>query len=232
MIQARITQLSENIARICQKLGRDPNAITLVGVTKYASAAMIKEAIAGGITHLGENKVQESIQKYPALKNAQLKFTAHMIGHLQTNKVKQALQIFDCIQSVDSVRLAEELDRHAAVLKRFVPILIQVNVSGEQQKFGFSKDEALPAVKAILGLGHIQTVGFMTMAPLTEDKDWIRSCFRTLRELRDQVQDRFGGSGRAEMKYLSMGMSSDYEIALEEGSNMLRIGSTIFRGET
>jgi pyridoxal phosphate enzyme (YggS family) len=152
-----------------------------------------------------------------------------MIGHLQTNKAKQAVQLFDLIQSVDSVRLADEIEKEAAKPAKTVDILIEVNTSGEEQKFGVHPDEVPILIKEISHCPHIRLLGLMTMAPLTEEKGRIRRCFRDLRELFDAVEEDFAASSNIQMKYLSMGMTSDYEIALEEGSNMVRIGRAIFK---
>ena len=153
----------------------------------------------------------------------------HLIGHLQTNKVKDALKIFDLIQSVDSLKLAEEIEKQSQKLNRRTDILVQVNISGEEQKFGADKEGALKLISDILKLKNIQILGLMTMAPLTEDQKIVRDCFKGLRELRDLLLRDFRGNSNFKMKYLSMGMSGDFAIALEEGSNMVRVGSAIFR---
>ena len=259
-IRENILGVREEIARVCQKIGRDPKEITLVAVTKFAPVEAIQEAINSGVTDIAENKVQEGFKKYPLLSfpnaclparqalvgnpdNAVLgpptkafggdnlgnSLKRHLIGHLQTNKLKDALKIFDLIQSVDSLKLAEEIEKQAEKLNRRVDILLQVNIAKEEQKFGAEKNETLELVGKIVQLKNIQILGLMTMAPLSEDERIVRECFKGLRELRDQARRDFWGNSHLEMKYLSMGMSGDFKIAIEEGSNMVRIGSAIFR---
>ena len=230
-IQQNISRIHEDISKVCQKAGRDPKDITLIAVTKFAPVEAIQEAVDCGITDIAENKVQEGLKKYPALKASQSKgiLKRHLIGHLQTNKVKDALKIFDLIQSVDSLKLAQEIEKQTQKLNRSADILVQVNISGEEQKFGADQSESLRLIEEILQLKNIQIQGLMTMAPFTEDQKIIRDCFRGLRELKNQVNEKFQGHPNLQMKFLSMGMSGDYAIALEEGSNMLRIGSAIFK---
>jgi len=230
-IQENILRVREEIVRVCQKIGRDPKEIALVAVTKFAPVVAIQAAIHCGITDIAENKVQEGLKKYPLLKNFQTQgsFKRHLIGHLQTNKVKDALKIFDLIQSVDSLKLAQEVEKQALNLNRSVDIFVQVNIAGEEQKFGADTEGALKLISDILKLKNVQILGLMTMAPFTEDQKIVRECFKGLRELRDQVVRDFKGDSQIEMKYLSMGMSGDFGIALEEGSNMIRVGSAIFR---
>ena len=225
MIRDRIAKIEENIARICQKSGRNPKEITLVGVTKYSTTAQIQEAIKAGLKHVAENRVQEAVQKFPLLKSV----TKHLIGHLQTNKVKAALTVVDLIQSVDSLKLAQEIAKHAQKLNRSIDVLIEVNTSGEEQKYGLKSEDVLPLLQALQPLKEIRVRGLMTMAPYTDDQAIMRRCFQLLRKMRDHVSQNFAGSSQVQMKYLSMGMSGDYEIAIEEGSNMVRIGSAIFK---
>lgn len=249
-IQENVLRVREEIARVCQKIGRDPKEITLVGVTKFASVEAIQEAINAGVTDIAENKVQEGLKKYPGLQSSsnQTALKRHLIGHLQTNKVKDALKIFDLIQSVDSLKVAQEVEKQALKLNRTVDVLVQVNIAGEEQKFGADKQGVLTLIGDILQLKNIHIRGLMTMAPFTEDQKIVRDCFKGLRELRDQVVRDFKGNStdfsknnvvvstgsssepcNMEMKYLSMGMSGDFKIALEEGSNMIRVGSAIFK---
>lgn len=213
---------------VCQRVGRDPKEITFVAITKIADISQIQEILEAGLTHIGESKVQEAEEKFPALENADIKVTRHMVGHLQTNKVKTALEIFDVIQSVDSIKLAEVIEEQAAKLEKKIDILIQVNTSGEEQKFGAAPPELFLLINRIVELKHLRLQGLMTIAPLVEDKEVIRKCFRDLRFLKDAVEERFSSDRRVSMKYLSMGMSGDYQIAIEEGSSMVRIGRAIF----
>ncbi len=229
MISDNVTRIKDRIAAICQTIGRNPQDITLVAVTKFASIEKIKEAIAAGITHIAENKVQEGQHKYALVDKAGKKVTCHLIGHLQTNKAKDALKIFDLIQSVDSLKLAHEIDKQTAKLGRTAEILVQVNTSGEAQKYGCPPQEAIRLIEAILTLGNVRIKGLMTMAPLTEDEKRVAATFSGLRKIQDQAKKQFQGQNNFTPQYLSMGMSQDFEIALKEGANMLRIGSAIFK---
>ena len=229
MIRDNIEAVKNDIAQICNRIKRDPMEITLVAVTKFAEVAQITEAVKAGLTHIGENRVQEGQRKFPEMDAAGLKTVKHLIGHLQTNKVKLALQYFDLIQSVDSLKLAAEIEKQAQKLNRTINILVQVSTSGEEQKFGVEHSQAIQLVEDIAKFEHINIQGLMTIAPLTDNKDIVRKCFSDLRLIRDQLQQNFSESGKVHMKYLSMGMSQDFTIALEEGANMLRIGSAIFK---
>lgn len=229
MIQDNISRIRSQIEAVCQRIGRDLGEITFIGVTKFADIPQIKEAIQFGLTHIGENKVQEALRKFPALEDSAVKVTRHMIGHLQTNKVKHALEIFDLIQSVDSFKLAAAIEKQAEILNKNSDILVQVNTAGEDQKFGAEPSEAIALIEEIAKLKHIRLLGLMTIAPYEVDEKITRKCFRDLRFLRDQINERFSFADNIEMKYLSMGMTADYAIALEEGSNMVRVGRAIFQ---
>jgi len=224
MISDNILRLKSHIAQICQKIGRNPQDITIVGITKYSTVQETHEAVSAGITHIGESKVQQALLKYPALQGV----TRHMVGHLQTNKAKSALEVFDIIQSVDSYRLAQELDRHSQALNRRTQIFIQVNMAGEEQKFGVAPQGVFDLLTQITELKSINVIGLMAMGPLTEDRDAIRDCFKKTKELYQEIAQRFARATNIKMKFLSMGMSDDYDIAIEEGANMVRIGSAIF----
>ena len=228
-VEENIIRLKEEVSGTCQKLGRDPSEIVLVAVTKLASRELIQQAMDAGITDVGENKVQEAVKKYQGLKSPLGPLKRHMIGHLQTNKVKQALKIFDLVQSVDSLKLARELEKELQRLNRSLDILIQVNTSSEKQKFGVDQSQALGLIQELGQFKNLKVMGLMTMAPLTEEEGAIGRCFRDLKKLHDQVQREFEGSPHIQMKFLSMGMSGDYRIALQEGSNMIRIGRAIFK---
>lgn len=229
MIKDNILRLKEDIALICRQLGRQPQEVVLVGVTKYASASGIEEALQSGLEHIAENKIQEAKQKFATVDFSKHSVTRHMIGHLQTNKVKDALKLFDMIQSVDSLRLAEEIDRQAQKINRPIDCLVQVNTSGEAQKSGIKSQELFGLLEGMAKLKFLRVLGLMAMAPNTKDEDMIRKCFRDLRELYRQAKEKWKGSSSIQMNFLSMGMSNDYAIALKEGSNMLRIGSAIFK---
>ena len=229
MIKENLEKVESQIASVCKRLGRNPAEITIVAVTKYAEAAQMKESIDAGLTIVGENRVQEAQRKFPELDAMGVKVSKHLIGHLQSNKAKQAIQYCNLIQSVDSLKLALEIDKQAEKINRPIDIFVQVSTSGEEQKFGVEHAQAIVLVEEIAKLKNIFIKGLMTIAPLTEDKEIVRKCFRDLRLIRDELKQKFASSDKVQMQYLSMGMSSDYEIALEEGSNMLRIGSAIFK---
>jgi PLP dependent protein len=229
MIKAKLAALRTDIEAICCGCGRNPQDITLVGVTKFATVDNIKEAVAAGLTDIGENKIQFAKEKFSGFPpEFFLKIRKHLIGHLQTNKVKFIFDLFDVVQSVDSLKLAAEIDLQAKKRGCVVDVLIQVNCSGEEQKSGISKAEAFRLLEAVSGFSHLNVLGLMTIAPLTDDEARIRSCFRDLKLLFDSAAKQFNGCQNITMKYLSMGMTHDYKIALEEGATMLRIGSAIF----
>ena len=228
MIQANILSIKEHIASICQRLGRDAEDIVFVGVTKYADAAKLQEVVASGVTDIGENRVQEAKVKFEALKDLK-GIRKHLIGHLQTNKVKEAVQLFDLIQSADSLKVIKEIDKQSAKLNKITDILMEVNISGEKQKYGFSSEDVIPLIKEVSHYKYIRVLGLMTMAPFVEDKNIIRACFCGLKNLFEEVKQECGNMANVEMKYLSMGMTADYEIALEEGSNMIRIGRAMYK---
>ncbi len=229
MIQDNITRILGQIDTVCCRTGRDPGEITVIGVTKFADTSQIKKAIDAGLKHVGESKVQEARRKFSDFKDSDIQVTRHMIGHLQTNKVKAALEVFDCIQSVDSLKLAAAIEEQAAKLNRSIDILIQVNTAGEEQKFGIDPSEVFTIIKQVIAFKHVCLQGLMTVAPLTDDKEVVRKCFRDLRLLSEEIVNKFSGDDRVAMTHLSMGMTQDYEIALEEGANMVRIGRAIFQ---
>ena len=231
MIQENLTRISDKIGEICARLGRDPDEVALIGVSKYAEVVAIREAIGVGLKHIGENKVQDAWKKFPLIGDAIHKVTKHMIGHLQTNKVRQCLEIFDLIQSVDSVKLACAIETQAAKLNKVADVLVQVNMAREEQKYGVAPAGALLLIEEIAKLRRVRLRGLMAMAPFRAGEGAIRQSFRDLRLLRVKVVERFSGAPHITMQYLSMGMTHDYEIALEEGSNMVRIGRAIFSGQ-
>ncbi len=228
MIQDRLRQVSEKIENICTRLGKNAQDVTLVGVTKFANADQIVEAVKAGLSHVGENKVQQAEEKFPLLNQSNLSVTKHLIGHLQSNKAKRAVELFDMIESIDGFKLACEIDKHAGQMQKNMNVLIQVNTSGEEQKFGVAPSELVELIDSLKNLENLTIEGLMTIAPLTEEQDVIRKCFKDLKDLYDKLSHDFNLSQTVNMKYLSMGMSGDFEIALEEGSNMLRVGSAIF----
>ncbi len=203
------------IALACEKSYRSSQEVTLVAVTKGVPTAMVRDAFNFGIRDFGENRVQEAEGKILQLSDINRNVTWHMVGHLQSNKVRRALDLFDIIHSIDSVRLANILNVRA---KKTMPVLLQVNVSGEATKSGFAVGDVAKAVEEIKRLSNLEVVGLMTIAPLVAAPEDTRLIFRRLRELRDQLG----------LKHLSMGMSDDFEVAIEEGATMVRIGRAIF----
>ncbi|MDQ5854281.1 MAG: YggS family pyridoxal phosphate-dependent enzyme [Chloroflexota bacterium] len=239
-IGRNIAAVRARIAAAADRAGRDPATVTLVAVTKTQPPEAVA-AVAAGVADVGENRVQEAAEKIPLVEVADLRW--HLIGHLQRNKARKAAAIFDLIHSLDSVRLAETLDRHVAQdtpphpdgTPRRLPVLLQVNIAGEAQKEGFELSgglgnrEALPGfwedVEHILGLQHLDVRGLMTIAPYVADPEQVRPVFRALRELRDELAVRFPAASWQE---LSMGMTGDFEVAVEEGATLVRVGTAIF----
>jgi len=224
MIRKNLQKVQDEIASVCQRIGRNPQEITLVAITKNASAQAIQEAINCGITDIGENRIQEAQKKYKDI--SAVKF--HLVGHLQTNKVKEAVKIFNLIHSVDSLKVAVEIDKEAAKINKVQDILIQVNTSQEASKFGLNPDGIVEIIKKISQLPNIHISGLMTIAPLVDNPGKTRPFFRQLRELRDRLNKSQVTSHK--LQDLSMGMTNDYQVAIEEGANILRIGRAIFEG--
>ncbi len=223
MIKENVSSIRQRILRVCSKINQDAGKITIIAVSKGRALEQIKQAVEAGITDIGENRVQEAIIKYNELITSELENSRtikwHMVGHLQTNKVKDAVRIFDLIQSVDSVRLAEEIDKQADKINKIQDILIEIRTSPEENKFGLKADEAIEVIEDIVKLKNINIKGLMTIAPFVDNPEKTRPYFRLLRELRDRVN---------ELRVLSMGMTDDFQIAIEEGSNMIRLGRAIF----
>ncbi|MDO8662063.1 MAG: YggS family pyridoxal phosphate-dependent enzyme [Candidatus Omnitrophota bacterium] len=230
MIRENILEVRRRIESACLKVKRDPAAVKLVVVSKNRSVEEIGEAFLGGITEFGENRVQEALLKYNdkrlATDDTSVKW--HMVGHLQTNKVKEAVKIFDLIQSVDSPRLAEEIDKQAAKINKIQEILIEVKTSLEATKSGIKPDETIGLIKEISEFKNIKIKGLMTIAPAVGNPEEVRPYFRQLRELRNEIKPL--STILHSLSILSMGMTDDFEIAIEEGSDMLRIGRAIFEG--
>lgn len=231
-LEKNLRLIQARIAEAAVRAGRDPKEITLVAVSKTFPADTILAAYALGVRHFGENRVEEASEKIPTV-NAQAKgITWHFIGHLQSRKVKDAAPLFDFVHSIDSVSLARKLDARAAALGtlRAIPILLEVNVSGEETKYGFApapRENFFAAVRQILELGHLDAQGLMTIAPIVQPAEQARPrfTFRALRELRDELRLRF--PDRA-WQHLSMGMTDDFEAAIAEGATIIRIGRAIF----
>lgn len=222
-IKENIEFVNRNKDEIAGRIGRKPGEVLLVAVTKTRTAEEINEAIDAGITDIGENKVQEIMDKYEAVKPVRW----HMIGHLQTNKVKYIIDKVSMIHSVDSFKLAEEIDRRAAQHETVMDILIQVNSAQEESKFGITTEETGKLIEEILEhCPHIRIRGLMCIAPFADDPEDVRIYFRAVKELYDQYARI--SHPRLDFKYLSMGMSHDYEAAILEGSNLIRVGTAIF----
>jgi len=234
----RVKRLKDGIDTICTRIGRASQDVKLVVVTKSASFEAVKEIIRMGFTELGENRVQQlkkiSAQVADFLNRSENKSVLpqkvnwHMIGHLQRNKVRQVLPMVSLIHSVDTLRLAEEINSSAAKLNLCQNILLQVNTSDEPQKYGVPVGAVMHLAEQVETLPNVRLIGLMTMAPLTHNKEVVRACFTRARELFIEMKGEKIVSQR--FTELSMGMSSDYEIAIEEGATILRIGSAIFAG--
>jgi pyridoxal phosphate enzyme (YggS family) len=222
-LEKNIRDVLERIRRAAEKQHKTVDDVTLVAVTKNFPVPVINEVISLGIKHVGENRIQEARQKFPEVDSSA---TRHFIGHLQRNKVKYAVKLFDMIQSIDSIALAEELNARCAKVDCKMPVLIEVNTSGEASKFGCEPSEALTLLKALDRLPNLTARGFMTIALYSEDPEKVRPCFKQLRQIYEEAQTY--SLANADINILSMGMSSDFEIAIEEGANMVRIGTAIF----
>ena len=223
-IKNNLEIINEKIKKAALKANRNPEEIKLVAVTKTATIEQIKEAINAGVKIIGENKVQEAKEKYQIL-TADTEW--HLVGHLQTNKVKYAIEIFDCIQTVDSIKLAKEIDKRSLQFGKTTNVLVEVNVSGEESKYGIKPEEVEPFLKEISEFSRIRVRGLMTIAPIIEeDKEEVRPYFRKLRELSKEIKSK--NIKNVKMDYLSMGMTDDFEVAIEEGANIVRIGRGIF----
>jgi pyridoxal phosphate enzyme (YggS family) len=217
---SRLASIQQLIASAAQRAGRNPAEIELVAVSKTQPADAVREALRAGITHLGENKVQEARTKIDEIGRG----IWHLIGHLQTNKAREAVRLFDFIDSVDRLELAEELNTRAEPLGKIQNVLLQVNIAGESTKFGCAPGQAQALAEAINALPRLALHGLMTIAPYAEDPKKSRPHFAALRELRDKLQEQTG----LRLPVLSMGMSGDFQVAVEEGGTSIRIGTALF----
>jgi len=224
-ILKRNTELIKaNIQRAAERCAREAAEVRLVAVTKTRPIELIRPLMELGLNIIGENRVQEARQKFPHLED--LGFKRHLVGHLQTNKAKHAVELFDCIHSIDSPRVAAAVNRRCEQADKNLDILLEVNVSGEEAKYGLSPEQVEPLALQIEALPRLNLIGLMTMAPLVDDPEAARPVFQGLRRLRDQLNDK----GFSNIRHLSMGMTQDYQVAVEEGATMVRIGSAIFAG--
>lgn len=220
-LPGNIGRIKERIKNAALKSDRHPDEIALVAVSKTFPAEAIRAAVKHGLTDIGESRIQEAEPKLSSLGNIA---RWHMIGHLQSNKAKKAATLFDMIQSIDSIKLAETVNRHAGNLGRKIDCLLEVNSSGEEAKYGFRAEEIPSTIKAVKDFENINLCGLMTIGPFVDDDKPIRNTFRITKELYIEGREKVGDS----FSVLSMGMSDDFEIAIEEGSNMVRIGTAIF----
>ncbi len=223
-IRENLEDVKKRISEVAVRIGKRAEEITLVMATKTVDVERIREAVRNGGHIIGENKIQEALKKYAELKEEEAAW--HFIGHLQTNKVKDVLKFADMIHSVDRMSLVEKLDQRLMKEGRSMDVLIQVNTSYEESKYGVSPEEAISLVKEASRYDTLKIKGLMTIGLFTNDEVKIRKCFKLLKGIHDSVIKE--GVEDVEMRYLSMGMSGDYPIAIEEGANMVRVGTAIF----
>lgn len=223
MIQENIKLVEENIKKACEKVGRDVNEVTLIAVSKTKPYTAIEEALPIGVKDYGENKVQELCDKYEILPK-DIKW--HMIGHLQRNKVKYLVGKASLIHSVDSIRLAEQIEKEYAKADEIANILIEVNMAQEESKFGITSEETEQLVREIAKFPHIRIKGLMTIAPYTDNPESNRVYFRNMKKLSVDIENK--NIDNVSMSVLSMGMTGDYQVAVEEGATLVRVGTGIF----
>lgn len=224
VLKKNVEIIRENIAAALKRSNRNASDVTFVAVTKTRPAELVGLLADLDIDIIGENRVQEAQQKRPLLDDKN--FQWHLIGHLQSNKARNAVEVFDCIHSVDSVKLAKEINRRCDAIDKDIDVLIEVNVSGEEVKYGVEPGQVEQLAQEIEKMTQVNLIGLMTMAPLVGDAEETRPVFQGLRELRDELQAK----GLSNVRHLSMGMTQDYMVAIEEGATMVRIGSAIFAG--
>ena len=223
MIKEQLEEVRERVNAACLRAGRDPKSVTLIAVSKTKPAQAVQEAYEAGARDFGENKVQEILQKQPALPQD---IRWHMIGHLQRNKVHQVIGKAVLIHAVDSLRLAEQIEQEAAKRNLDVDVLLEINVAKEESKYGFFLEDAEEAIRQISSLPHVHIKGLMTIAPFVENPEENRGIFQKLYQLSVDINDK--NIDNVTMGVLSMGMSGDFEVAIEEGATMVRVGTSIF----
>lgn len=223
MIVDDLHEVQENVLNACKRANRNPDEVTLIAVSKTKPVSMLEEVYADGVRNFGENKVQELCDKYEVLPKD---IRWHMIGHLQRNKVKYLIGKTCLIHSVDSVRLAETIEHEAAKKDTIMSILIEVNVAQEDSKFGLHVEEVMEMVETISKMPHIRIEGLMTIAPFVDDAEENRTIFRQLKQLSVDIGSK--NMNNVNMNGLSMGMSGDYQVAIEEGATLVRVGTSIF----
>ncbi|MBO7390902.1 MAG: YggS family pyridoxal phosphate-dependent enzyme [Verrucomicrobia bacterium] len=220
-IESNIASIRQRIGQACERVRRDPSEVSLMAVSKFHPALSVCEAAEAGITLFGENRVQEGKLKIPQCPSS---LHWHLIGHLQSNKCRDAVHCFEMVQSVDSYALAEELNRMAEKQYKSLPVLLEVNIAGEATKFGYKPEEVLNDLERLNALSRLEIHGLMAIPPWAADPEKTRPMFRRLADLKKQCEDQLG----APLPVLSMGMSDDFEVAIEEGSTLVRIGTAIF----
>jgi PLP dependent protein len=220
-LESNLAQVRQRIVATCERAGRGQSSVTLQAVTKSQPPEVVRAAANLGLTLFGENRVQEAKVKIPQWPG---RLRWQMIGHLQSNKCRDAVQLFEMIQSVDSLSLAQEIDKWADQQAKTMPILLEVNIAGESSKFGYPPARLLSELEQINALKKIEIHGLMTVAPYSTNPEKVRSVFRQLRELKQQCEQLLG----APLPHLSMGMSGDFEVAIEEGATLIRLGTALF----
>lgn len=223
MIQENLDRINNRVIDAAHRSGRTPSEILVVAVTKTQSAETLELAYNAGVRVVGENRVQEVLEKWP---NFEQKFEWHLIGHLQTNKVKYIVDKVDLIHSLDSLRLADEISKQAVKIGRIIPVLVQINVDEEDSKFGIKVEDVDKFINAVSALPGIKVCGLMNIAPFSENDVFLRKTFKKMKEIFESLKNKaYNG---VDMTYLSMGMTHDFEIAIEEGANVIRVGTGIF----
>ena len=223
MLAENLQQVNANIEKACAVVSRNPGEVTLIAVSKTKPVSMLQEAYDAGARVFGENKVQEIMDKYDQLPSD---IQWHMIGHLQRNKVKYIIDKVSMIHSVDSLRLAQTIEQEAAKKDLIMPVLLEVNVAEEESKFGLKVNEVLPLLQELSTFSHIKVMGLMTIAPFVENPEENREVFRTLKKLSVDISAK--NINNVRMAILSMGMTGDYEVAVEEGATLVRVGTGVF----
>ncbi|MEP7340106.1 MAG: YggS family pyridoxal phosphate-dependent enzyme [Acidobacteriota bacterium] len=227
-MQKRLEAINQRIAAACHRAGRDFFDVTLVAVSKTVEPARIRQAIEAGVRTLGENRIQEAASKIPALEDVVKENNVewHLIGHLQSNKARRAVELFSAIQSVDSFKLAARLDAIAGEVGKRLPVFLEVNLGGEEAKAGVAPGEVLPLCEQVSRLFNLELKGLMAVPPFFDDAEAARPFFQRLRGLRDEAQQ--AGIVSEQFVELSMGMSNDFEVAIEEGATLIRVGTALF----
>ena len=223
-IKDNIDDILKRVGNACKKAGRNPGDITVVAVSKTVDYQRAKEAVEAGINNLGENRVQELVKKYEDMKDTDAKW--HMIGHLQKNKVKYIIDKTVLIHSIESLELAEEINKRANKNNLIADILIELNIGEEESKFGITEERVYDFINSMDKFDNIRVLGLMTVAPFCENPEDVRWVFKKMKNIYDKVSTM--KLQNVQMKYLSMGMTNDFEIAIEEGSNIIRVGTAIF----